>query len=100
MTICNQTTHERSSLKFNLTTSVTAGHLESAPISSRIAPRIHGAREVMFESKPPPSAEDVETIASRGPRGAIALCAIAVALVIAIWFAFYLFAFRPRGFTR
>ena len=54
----------------------------------------------MFESKPPPSAEDIETSASRGPRGAIALCAIAVALVIAIWFAFYLFAFLPRGFTR
>ena len=54
----------------------------------------------MFESKPPPSAEDIETSASRGPRGAIALCAIAVTLVIAMWFAFYLFAFLPRGFTR
>jgi hypothetical protein len=54
----------------------------------------------MFESKPPLSAEDVETIATRGPSGAIALCAISVALVIAIWFAFYVFAYLPRGFTR
>jgi hypothetical protein len=54
----------------------------------------------MFESKPPPSAEDVEVTASRGPGGAIALCAIAVTLVMAIWVAFYLFAFLPRGFTR
>lgn len=54
----------------------------------------------MFESKPPAPAEDFETIARRGPRGAIALCAIAVALVFAMWFAFYFFAFLPRGFTR
>jgi hypothetical protein len=54
----------------------------------------------MFESKPPPAAEDFETIARRGPRGAIALCAIAVALVFAMWFGFYFFAFLPRGFTR
>jgi hypothetical protein len=54
----------------------------------------------MFESKPSAPTEDFETIARRGPRGAIALCTIAVALVFAIWFAFYFFAFLPRGFTR
>ena len=54
----------------------------------------------MFESKPPAPAEDFDTIARRGPLGAIVLCGIAVALVIAMWFAFYLFAFLPRGFTQ
>lgn len=54
----------------------------------------------MFESKPTSPAEDFETIARRGPGGALTLCAIAVAIVIGIWFAFYFFAFLPRGFTR
>ena len=54
----------------------------------------------MFESKPAAATEDFETIARRGPRGALALCAIAVALVLGIWFAFYFWAFLPRGFTR
>jgi hypothetical protein len=54
----------------------------------------------MFESKPSASDEDFEAIARRGPRGAIVLCGIAVAIVITMWFAFYLFAFLPRGFTQ
>jgi hypothetical protein len=54
----------------------------------------------MFESKPSAPAEDFDTIARRGPRGALALCAIAVVLVMAIWFGFYLYAYLPRGFTR
>jgi hypothetical protein len=54
----------------------------------------------MFESKPPATGDDFETIARRGPRGALVLCGIAVALVIAMWFGFYLFAFLPRGFTQ
>jgi hypothetical protein len=44
-----------------------------------------------------PSPEELERIASRGPTGALALCAIAIALVAAIWIAFYLFTFLPRG---
>ena len=31
------------------------------------------------------------------PRGSIVVAAVAVAIVIAIWFAFYLFVFLPRG---
>lgn len=34
---------------------------------------------------------------AQGPRGAIAIAATAVAIVFAIWVAFYLFAFLPRG---
>jgi len=54
----------------------------------------------MFESIPTNPTEEIETIALRTPRGAIALCAIAVTIVIAIWFAFYFLAFLPRGFTQ
>lgn len=36
-------------------------------------------------------------ILAEGPRGTIVVAATAVAIVIAIWIAFYLFAFLPRG---
>ena len=39
----------------------------------------------------------VEQIVAEGPHGAIAVAGIATAVVIAIWFAFYLFVFLPRG---
>ena len=54
----------------------------------------------MLVSSSPPTHEELERIASRGPTGALALCGIAVAIVAAIWFAFYLFAFLPRGILR
>jgi hypothetical protein len=31
------------------------------------------------------------------PKGSAAVAATAVAIVVAIWFAFYFFAFLPRG---
>jgi len=36
-------------------------------------------------------------VIAQGPRGAIAVAATAVGIVFAIWGAFYLFAFLPRG---
>jgi len=39
----------------------------------------------------------VDEIVARGPRGAIALCVFAVGVVLALWLAFYLFVFLPRG---
>ena len=54
----------------------------------------------MLESKPPVPPEDFEDVARHGPWGALTLCAIAVAIVIGIWFAFYFFAFLPRGLIR
>jgi hypothetical protein len=54
----------------------------------------------MLESTPDNPAEDAESIARRGPSGALLLCGIAVAVVIAIWFAFYFLAFLPRGIIR
>ena len=39
----------------------------------------------------------VDRIVAAGPRGALALAGVATAIVIATWFAFYLFVFLPRG---
>jgi hypothetical protein len=48
--------------------------------------------------KTTPSLDDrVERIVADGPRGALTLAGITTAIVIAIWLAFYLFVFLPRG---
>ena len=39
----------------------------------------------------------VDEIVSRGPGGAIAVAGLAALIVLAIWFAFYLFVFVPRA---
>ena len=39
----------------------------------------------------------VDEIVSRGPAGAFAVAGIATAIVVAIYFAFYVFAYLPRG---
>jgi hypothetical protein len=39
----------------------------------------------------------VEEIVARGPAGAFAVAGIATAIVVAIYFAFYIFAYLPRG---
>jgi hypothetical protein len=54
----------------------------------------------VLDNEPPKLSEDLEAIARRGPRGALVLCSIAVAIVFGLWFAFYFLAFLPRGFTR
>ena len=38
----------------------------------------------------------VEEIVGRGPAGALALAGSAVALVVAMWIAFYVIVFLPR----
>ena len=59
----------------------------------------------MLNSPVPPSGADelrdadIEAIVESGPRGAIAVAGIATFLVVAIWFAFYLFVFTPRAMT-
>ncbi|HVZ03913.1 MAG TPA: hypothetical protein VHB22_04230 [Hyphomicrobium sp.] len=45
------------------------------------------------------SPEDLERIVSVGPQGAIALAGVSTFIVIALWFAFYVFVFLPRGVT-
>ena len=55
----------------------------------------------MFNSDPPqlltPDERAVERVVAAGPRGALTLAGIATAIVVALWLAFYLFVFLPRG---
>jgi hypothetical protein len=56
----------------------------------------------MINSPPPATAtssesEAVDAIVRSGPHGAIAVAGIATAIVVALWFAFYLLVFLPRG---
>jgi len=51
----------------------------------------------MLNSPSPPSGQDLEGALRQGPWGAVALCGIAVGVVLAIWFLFYWLAFLPRG---
>jgi hypothetical protein len=39
----------------------------------------------------------VDEIVRSGPRGALTIAGIAVAIVFLMWFLFYFFAFLPRG---
>lgn len=49
----------------------------------------------------PPSTETedarIDKIVRSGPVGAVVVAGIATAIVIALWFAFYLMVFLPRG---
>jgi hypothetical protein len=50
------------------------------------------------EDQPEPAAdEDVDRVLRGGARGAVALAGLAAAIVLAIWFAFYLLVFLPRA---
>ena len=56
----------------------------------------------MIKSLPPTAVtgsenEAIDAIVRSGPRGAIAVAGIATAIVVALWFAFYLLVFLPRG---
>ena len=56
----------------------------------------------MINSDPPPNAsraseqEAVDAIVQAGPGGAIWLAGLATAVVVALWFAFYLLVVLPR----
>ena len=39
----------------------------------------------------------IDEIVRSGPRGAVAVAGIATAIVVVLWFAFYLMVFLPRG---
>ena len=58
-----------------------------------------GGEDVRELRRDVPAAEHREVAAAvrAGPSGALTLAAIASAIVVACWFAFYLFVFLPRG---
>jgi hypothetical protein len=41
--------------------------------------------------------QSVDAIVRSGPRGAVVVAGIATAVVIALWFAFYVLVFLPRS---
>ncbi len=57
----------------------------------------------MINSSPPQATtlgteeERVDAIVRSGPSGAIAVAGISTAIVIGLWFAFYLLVFLPRS---
>ncbi len=42
---------------------------------------------------------EVDAIVAAGPSGTFAVAGVATALVVAMFFAFYFFAYLPRGFV-
>jgi hypothetical protein len=52
--------------------------------------------EPFSQSTRPEDEQRQVDIVNRGPTGALALAGTAVVLVLAMWFAFYLFVFLPR----
>jgi len=57
----------------------------------------------MINSSPPSSPsmdsenDRIEAIVRTGPGGALLLAGVATAIVVALWFAFYLLVFLQRG---
>ena len=49
------------------------------------------------ETTPADEQRRVDDIVERGPSGALALAGSAVAIVLALWFAFYFLVFLPRS---
>ena len=47
--------------------------------------------------EPQSSQDEVDRIVKRGPSGAFAVAGVATAIVVIIYFAFYFFAYLPRG---
>lgn len=52
------------------------------------------------ESETEPTQQEIDTIVRRGPSGAFAVAGVAMAVVMLIYYAFYLFAYLPRGVVR
>lgn len=48
-------------------------------------------------AEPVASDAEVDAIVERGPAGAFAVAGVATAIVVAIYLAFYFFAYLPRG---
>ena len=41
--------------------------------------------------------DELQRIVAAGPRGAIALAGLTVAILLVLWLAFFVFVFLPRG---
>lgn len=50
-----------------------------------------------METDPQNRDAEVEEIVARGPSGAFAVAAVGTAIVVLLYFAFYIFIYLPRG---
>ena len=50
-----------------------------------------------IDEKGAPEDQRVDEIVGRGPSGTFAVVGVATAIVVAIYFLFYFFAYLPRG---
>lgn len=50
------------------------------------------------DGTPEPDVAELERIYRRAPVGALAIAGIATGVVFALWLAFYVIVFLPRGF--
>ena len=50
-------------------------------------------------SESPAEDESVHVIVRAGPQGAIAVAGVATAIVVGLWFAFYLLVYLPRVYV-
>ncbi|WP_377299591.1 hypothetical protein [Rhizobium sp. SGZ-381] len=53
--------------------------------------------EIVTGTAPMSREEEIDAIVRSGPIGALTVAGIATAIVIGIWFLFYLLVFLPRG---
>ena len=53
----------------------------------------------MINSEDPAATDEptINAVVAAGPHGALTIAGIATTIVVALWLAFYLFVFLPRG---
>lgn len=66
------------------------GHISALPPIDDMTPEAKLLEEDREELR-------VTEIVAQGPRGTVALAAFSVGVVMALWLAFYLYVFLPRG---
>ena len=62
------------------------------PVEDYVSAAVHSENVALIGTQ-----DEVRRIVVTGPRGAMALAATSVAVLIAIWIAFFVFIFLPRG---
>jgi hypothetical protein len=64
----------------------------NAPVPEHVSAAFHGDNVAFVGAE-----DELERIAAAGPRGALALAGLAVATLLAIWLAFFVLVYLPRG---
>jgi hypothetical protein len=64
----------------------------NAPVPEHISAAFHRENVAFVGAE-----DEVKRIVAAGPRGALVLAALAVATLLAIWLAFFVLIYLPRG---